>query len=405
MVSFGEARSIIAESIPKAPSEVVPLLEVHHRILAADVFSDVDIPPFDNSSMDGYAIRSEDTIGANDHQKAILNLAGEVSAGDVFQGSLQRGSAIRIMTGAPVPAGANAVLEQEAVLSANGSIQIGVEVSEGKNIRHKGEDIRRGDIVLKMGMRVSSAALGVLSSVGKPSIEVMKKPLVAFITTGNEVVEIEEPLLPGKIRNSNAYTLWGLLKESGCEPLKLGKVRDVEADLEQRIREGLSHDMLVTSGGVSVGKYDLVLETLKKLGVEILFWKVNIKPGMPVAFGMYKQPDAGRHVPVFALPGNPVSTIITFLQFVRPAIQKMMGLSIQPLTLQAVLEHPISKKDGKRHFSRGILRNENGKLFVSTTGSQSSGVLSSLVAANCLIIVREEQKELRVGDPVDVELL
>lgn len=406
MISFDEAKRTILEHVPTLPKEKVALLEACHRVLTTDIVADEDIPSFDNASMDGYALHSEDTVGATGAHNVSLTMEGEVAAGEVYPGTLGKQKAIRIMTGAPIPQRANAVLEQELVVAQNGFVKIGMHVTEGKNIRRKGEDIHKGDVALRKGTVLTSAPLGVLASLGIPNIQVYRKPNVALVTSGNEVVNVEEKITAGKIRNSNSYTLWGLVKECGCEPVQLGNARDSEEESERKIKEGLTQDVLITSGGVSVGKYDFVLKTLEKLGVEIKFWKVNIKPGMPIAFGIYSA-SSRLPVPVFALPGNPVSTMVTFLQFVRPALQKMMGMDLQqaPLQLRATLEHDIQKHDGKRHFSRGIVRNENGNLIVKTTGSQSSGVLTSLALANCFIILPEETKELKAGSVVDIELL
>lgn len=406
MISYDEAKGIILGLVPTVLTENVALLEAYRRVLATDIVANEDIPPFDNASMDGYALHSEDTASATGAHNVSLTLAGEVAAGEVYPGILEKQRALRIMTGAPIPQGADAVLEQELAAMHNGFVAIGTHVAEGKNIRRKGEDIRKGDVALRKGTVLASAKIGVLASLGITNVPVYRKPRVALLTSGNEIVDVEEKVTAGKIRNSNSYTLWGLVKECGCEPIQLGNARDSEQELERNIEEGLAHDVLITSGGVSVGKYDFVLKTLEKLGVEIEFWKVNIKPGMPIAFGMFSA-SARLPVPVFALPGNPVSTMVTFLQFVRPALHKIMGMDLpqEPLRLRATLEHDIHKHDGKRHFSRGIVRNENGNLVVQATGSQSSGVLTSLASANCFIVLPEETKDLKAGSVVDIELL
>ncbi len=407
MLSFDEARELISSRLPVLASEPVSLARALNRVLASDVVADHDIPSFDNSSMDGYALHASDTAGLSPGSGGVhLEVAGEAGAGTVLSATLARGTVIRIMTGAPLPPGADAVLEQEQVVVRNGSIEIAVIVPEGKNIRRKGEDLCAGETVMTRGSILRAGHLGVLASLGKTEIVVYRRPKVGILTTGNELIDVEEPLAPGKIRNSNAYSLLGSVLESGGEPIRLGKVRDEERDLEGAIRKGLENDALVTSGGVSVGKYDLVLETLKNIGVEIVFWKVNIKPGMPLAFGVYRMSGTGKPVPVFALPGNPVSTMVTFLQFVRPALFHMGGREGEgALRLNATLEHDIRKHDRKRHFTRGVVRNEQGRLIVRTTGTQSSGVLSSMVRANCLITLREEQMEIRAGEEVEIEFL
>ena len=406
MLSFQDARRAILQTVPTMSTESAVLREAYHRILAADVVAGMDLPPFDNSSMDGYAIRSSDTANATGGNRMRLNIAGEVSAGQISRRELQPGTAVRIMTGAPIPEGADAVIEQELVDLRNGVIELHTRVAEGRNVRRRGEETQKGEIVLRKGTRLTPACVGVLASLGITHVELHVRPSVALLTTGSEIVGVEEPLAPGKIRNSNAYTLWGLVVESGGNPVDLGKAGDDEEEIRSKIELGLQNDVLVTSGGVSVGKHDLVLHVLKELGVAIQFWKVNIKPGMPMAFGLYRSAQS-RIVPVFALPGNPVSTMVTFLQFVRPALTRMSGgVDDKPsLKLSAKLEHDIPKTDEKRHFSRGIVRNVQGNLFVRTTGSQSSGMLSSLVIANCLIVIPEERKDLKAGDEVEIELL
>ena len=404
MISVDEARKTVVDSVFPVGVERVPLLEAHHRVAAADVISNDDIPPFDNSSMDGFALMAEDVQRA-DQDPVRLKLVAEVPAGDPSGLRLAPNTAAQIMTGAPVPDGATAVIEQELIQVRNGSIHVTVPVKKGKNIRKRGEDIRAGDTAVRKGSFLQAAHLGVLASIGASSVEVYKRPKVAFFTTGNELVEVGPALSPGKIRNSNTYSLFGLIRETHCTPVNLGVVRDDEAALQEKVVQGLAHDALITSGGVSVGKYDLILRILAELQVEQKFWKVNVKPGGPVAFSTYEK--AERKVPVFSLPGNPVSTVVTFLQFVKPGLEKLMGMQpIRPLlTLKAFLEHEIKKTDKKKNFSRGILRNEMGKLLVKTTGSQSSGALSSMVAANCLVLIPEDKEVLKAGDEVEVELL
>jgi molybdopterin molybdotransferase len=407
MVSAFEARRIVLDNLPTLSTETVGLRASLHRTLAVDIIADADIPPFDNSSMDGFALRAAETIGASKGQPVRLRLGGEVKAGDVASQPLRPGESVRIMTGGMIPPGADAVLEQESAVLEGGWVHIEVPSSSGRNLRRKGEDIAKGAAVLRGGTLLEAASLGVLASLGIARVEVFRKPKAAVLTSGDELIDVHEPLRPGKIRNSNSYSLYALLEDDGCEPRDLGGARDDEEELRSRIREGLTCDLLITSGGVSVGEHDLVLKVLKELGVEIKFWKVNIKPGMPMAVGLFRAPSSDARTLVFALPGNPVSTRVTYMQFVRPALRSMMRReeSTQAYHLLATLEHDVVKRDGKRHFSRGILRNEKGRLFVRMTGSQSSGVLSSLVAANCLVIIPEETVEIKAGSDVEVELL
>lgn len=406
MKSAQEAREMILSSVKALSSELVSLLESHRRVLAEDIVAREDIPAFDNSSMDGFALQAADTDGASETAPVQLHIAGEVAAGAISVPELSAHTALRIMTGAPVPPGADAVLELEAVKTQNGCVQVSMPVHAGRNIRRRGEEFRAGTVVLHRGTYLRAAHLGVLATLGYTKVQVFRKPSVAFLTTGDELVDVGQPLQPGQIRNSNAYALWGLLREAGAEPVNLGTARDDARMLYEKFQSGLAYDALLTSGGVSVGAYDLVIKTLKRLGVQQQFWKVNIKPGMPLFFGLYHDDQQQRDVPVFGLPGNPVSTMVTFLQFVRPALDKMVGLTDRPpIRLKARLEHDLVKREGKRHFVRGMLRNENSRLTVQTTGMQSSAALSSMALANCLIVIPEERTEIKAGEEVEVELL
>ena len=405
MINAAQAREIIVQSIVPSPVEECSLTQCEGRVLASDIVAPHDVPLFDNSSMDGFAVRVKDIQSSSRETPALLKLSSEIPAGRSASEEVRPGSAMRIMTGAPVPAGADAVVEQEMAETKNGMVGVVGPVTPGRNIRRKGEDIKEGTTVLKAGRALTPARVGVLASLGIQMVRVCKKPRVALLVTGNELVEVEKNPGPGQIRNSNGFTLEGLIRQSGGEPVNLGIVPDTPADLAARLRMGLVHDAVVTSGGISVGKYDLVLETLKSEGVEIRFWKVNIKPGMPMAFGIWNSKKRAG-VPVFALPGNPVSSMVTFRQFVRPGLEKLAGLEpVEPLRVKAVLGENIRKDDGKRHFVRGIARNGTNGIIVITTGSQSSGVLTSMATANCLIILPEDARGMKQGDSVEIELL
>ena len=406
MINADEARRQIVGAVTPGETEPCSLPSCLNRVLAEDVVASHDIPPFDNSSMDGYAVRSADVGGASNERSVRLTVQGEIAAGRSESRPLRQHHAYRILTGAPIPPEADAVIEQEVTEGLNGAIKVPAGVTSGRNIRRRGEDVKAGSAVLHKGLRLTPSRVGILASIGCVKMTVFRKPVVAVLPTGDELVEASEPLGPGKIRNSNAYTLEGLIAGSGCIPRNLGIARDDESDLREKIVRGLETDALVTSGGVSVGDRDHVLDILKSLGVEIVFWKVNIKPGMPMAFGVFHHPS-GRHVPVFALPGNPVSSVVTFLQFVRPGLERIGGLSqsSERMRFPAVLKNDLRKADGKRHFVRGICRNENGGLVVEPTRTQSSGVLTSLSDANCLIVIPEEVRSPKAGDTVEVELL
>jgi len=401
MTNANDARRIVLQSVSMVPSEQLPLQTVLGRFLAEDIVAPHAVPRFDNSGMDGYAVRTEDLA---ENTKTVLRLQGEVTAGKVFEGSLFPGHTIRITTGSPVPEKADAVVEQEQVAQRNGSIEFAGSPQKGRNIRRCGEDIQMGAVALTKGSRLDPAALGVLASLGIQTVTVHRKLRVAVLTTGDEVVDFRKEPAPGQIRNSNAVSLEGLLKEDGCDVEMLEIAGDTPEDLRRKIAEGLEFDALVTSGGVSVGSHDHVLEVLESLKVDVKFWKVNIKPGMPMAFGIR---TSGRVVPVFSLPGNPVSTMVTYIEFVRPGLRKMTGMKEpgEVQTLPAVLGENLRKADAKRHFVRGIFGTEKGRIVVRATGSQSSGVLSSLARANCLIIIPENVQNPAAGDQVEIELL
>ncbi|MEX1138533.1 MAG: gephyrin-like molybdotransferase Glp [Bacteroidota bacterium] len=405
MIRADEGRRIITGSITPVAAETCVIGDCLGRVLAADIPAPRDLPPFDNSSMDGFAVRAEDITKATRESPVHLKLAGELPAGKWTAETLRPGFAMHVMTGAPIPPGADAVAEQELTESENGNVRIFSPVARGRNVRRKGESLNAGALALRKGVRLSPASVGSLAAMGIKQVSVYRRPVAALLCTGNEVVDLDRAPGPGQIWNSNAFTLRGVLQNCGIRVVDLGIVADEKEQLAARLREALTHDAVITSGGVSVGKYDLVPDVLKSLGVEIKFWKLNIKPGMPMAFGI-GTPDS-RPVPVFALPGNPVSTLVTFDQFVRPGLEKLSGVeSPEPrLRIKAALEEPIQKKDGKRHFIRGIARNAGDGIVVTTTGTQSSGVLMSLVKANCLIILPEESGSLNKGDVVEIEML
>lgn len=365
--------------------------------LAQDIVAGEDIPPFANAGMDGFAVNTND-------QRTEFNIIGEVQAGSLFEGEIGSGQTVRIMTGAPLPRGADAVVEQEAVVVEGKTIRLSESIFKGKNIRQQGDDVKVGETIILKGTKIGPAEMGLLASLGVSHVNVFRKPVVAILTTGNELIGVSEIPGPGQIRNSNAYTLFAMLTHLECETKILDPARDEEGSLQTSISKGLGYDVLITSGGVSVGKHDRVIEIMRQAGVDIKFWKVNVKPGKPLAFGILQKGE--QSVPVFALPGNPVSAMVTFLEFVKPGLLKMMGAtSTDSLTITAELEENISKHDAKRHYLRGIVRNDFGRLVVRTTGTQSSGVLSSLVKANCLIILPEEKRHFIVGEKVEIRLL
>jgi len=398
MINAQKAITIILDSVRPLGTITVSLQHALGLVLGEDITSIENIPQFDNAAMDGYAVLTQDI----QRVPTVLTVVEEIAAGSIPKGVLQSRQAMSIMTGAKIPAGCDAIVQQELTERiSNEQVKVLQTVPVGHNIRRAGADIQKDSLVLSNGQRLRPQEIGILASLGKRFVEVYRRASASILATGNEVVDIQQPLPEGKIRNSNAYTLCALVQELGCEAKNIGIAHDDRNDLRSKMTEGLRSDMLITSGGVSVGKYDLVVDVLKELGAEIKFWKVNIKPGMPLLFGLYHKK------PVFGLPGNPVSTIITFLQFVKPALLKMMGHTVGEtgFRIHARLDEDIRKTDGKRHFVRGVLESRNGSLVVRTTGAQVSNILTSLSKANCLIILPEEAEQVRAGEQVEVELL
>jgi len=412
VISVEEALAKIINSIQILDSEGKPLLDCLGQVLAEDVYSPFDVPPHDNSAMDGYAVQSESITGANYKNPKVLRVVGEVAAGRVSDLKVGPGTAIRIMTGAFIPSGADVVVPFEDTDEINrkqaaiSKTKIGVRVSlaEGCNIRRRGEDIAQGELVLTKGKLLRPADIGVLASLGKSMVSVIRRPLVGILATGNEVVEINQPLLPGKIYNSNSYSLAAQVLRYGGIPELLGIAPDDVQQLTAAVREGLECDILVTSGGVSLGDYDVVKQVLATEG-NVSFWTVRMKPGKPLAFGMFKRSD-GKQIPHLGLPGNPVSSMITFEVFARPAILKMMGRSnLVKSNITAVMEDSVGNKDGRRIFARVVVTRRDGKYFAHITGPQGSGILSSMTKANGLAIIPENTKEVKPGAPVEVMML
>lgn len=378
-----------------------PILEALNYVVAEDVSSPERIPPFDNSAMDGYAVRAEDTAGASEKNPVELNVLMDLPAGRHTETVLGDGEAIRIMTGAPIPAGADTVVQVELTeRPSGGRVRILEEHARDRNIRRAGEDIEIGQEIVRKGETLTPAKTGLLASIGKKTVKVIRKPVVAVLATGDELLEAGEPMRPGKIRNSNSFTLISQIRSCGAEAQYLGIARDTRQEVIDRLRAGMTADMIVSSGGVSVGDYDYVKDALEELDVKFLFTKVAIKPGKPTVFGLLQ----GK--PVFGLPGNPVSSMVIFEEFVRPALLKMMGRQkLFRKVVDAVLEEDIAKKPDRMHLIRGIVREENSAYYVSTTGPQGSGILVSMDRANALILFPQGTKRLKKGERVKVQLL
>jgi molybdopterin molybdotransferase len=397
MIEYADAlRAIIARAKP-LPSETVPLLGSLGRTLARDIKAAAPVPPFAKATMDGYAVRAEDTAPAGGKGFVELDVIEDLPAGRVGRRKVGPGEAVRIMTGAPLPAGADAVVMVEDTERSDGRVRIRRGVSAGDNIGQAGEDIMKGALVLERGSVVGPAEAGMLASLGRASIRVARRPRLAVIATGDEIVEPGEPAGPGRIRNANGYSLTAMAVQAGAEAAYLGIARDKSSSLRAKIKRAEGGDILVLSGGVSVGDYDLVKDQLRTLGVRPVFWQVNIKPGKPVFFGV-----RGRQL-VFGLPGNPTSAMVTFHLFARTAIARMLGRkAVEPQRAAAVLESDVRLKPGRTQFLRGVLAAEGPVLRVEPYADQKSGVLRSMVASRCLIHVPAGTARLEKGARVEI---
>ncbi|MBI3948392.1 MAG: molybdopterin molybdotransferase MoeA, partial [Armatimonadetes bacterium] len=350
-------------------------------------------------AMDGYAVVSADTVGASARSPVRLRVVGDLPAGRVPAGAVRPGTAVRIMTGAPVPDGADAVVMVEDTTTAADEVSIRREARPGENVRDAGEDIRAGDLLLTPGTYLRPAHVGICAVAGRPDVLVYGVPTVAVVSTGDEVVDPGEPLLPGKIRNSNLYTLVAQVTEAGARVHSACHVPDEPEALRRALAAAAAADVVVTSGGVSVGDYDLVKEILAEEG-QVEFWKVAMKPGKPMAFGRL------RGKPMFGLPGNPVSSMVTFEVAVRPALRKMMGhLRLLRPEVSATLLAPLRHKPGRREFVRAVTTFGGGGCETRATGDQGSGILTSMLRANSLIIVPEEAADVPASETVTVALL
>ena len=399
MISVDKALEQILGVINPLRLEKVTILEALGRVLGENITSDRDIPPLPNSAMDGYALRFEDTLGASREKPAVLNVIDDVPAGRVSTKTIRPGQAIRIMTGAPIPAGTDAIVRVEDTEKDADRVRVFVAVRKGLDIRPAGEDVKKGELVIPKGKVIRPAEVGMLAALNRSDVAIHRRPKVAILSTGDELVDIGGKLAPGMIMNSNSYSLAAQVAECRAVPLRLGIARDTREDLVSKFEEAKGADLIVTSGGVSVGDYDLVKDVMGELGA-MRFWTVAMRPGRPLAFGVI------GGVPVFGLPGNPVSVMVSFEEFVRPAILKMSGFKnlFRP-SVKAVLKEGLQKKAGFRHFLRAVVELKEGKYYVVTTGEQGSGILKSMVMANGLIVLPEDVTSLMAGDEVTVQLI
>ena len=421
MMNPDAALEIILSSVSMLGTGQVSLRDSFGRALAEDVRADTDLPPFDNSAMDGYAVIAEDTRGAARDNPVKLKVIGEQPAGKADAGPVTPGAAVRIMTGAPIPAGADAVVivedTQSCSLPSEGrvgersdEVLIYREAFLGANIRRAGEDVTRGQVVMRKGTVITPAGMGMLASVGAVEVSVFRKPRTAIITTGDELVDASERPGPGQIRNGNQYSLLGQALRAGCEVSTPQRTSDDKQEIERVLSSAAeTADIVIVCGGVSVGDYDYVKDVLDKLG-EMRFWKTAIKPGMPLAFGHI----GGK--PVFGLPGNPVSCMVCFDIYIRPAIRRMMGdESKRTEAVRGMVTDDIRHKPGRREFIRAVTtyslpsqgrvgERSDGGYTAKPIPKHGSGMLSSMVEANSYIVVREDSGDLSAGDEVEIVL-
>ena len=400
MIQVQEALDKILSQIQFKGVEKIPLDQALGRVLAEDVVSRVNNPPLDNSAMDGYALIAQDIQSATPENPVKLEVVEEIAAGYTAKGTLKPGHTMRIMTGAPIPPGADAVLMQEDTQKDGNSILCLDRADVEENIRRAGEDVKIGEGVLKKGTTLSPAHIGMMAVVGRSQIAVSQRPTVSILSTGDEILELDETPQGPQIFNSNGHMLAAQIKSAGGIPLYLGIAKDTEKDLMEKFEWALKADIVVSSGGVSVGDYDLVKSSLQKMGQDMLFWKVAMKPGKPLAFGRIGK------IPIFGLPGNPVSSFVSFEQFVRPSLRKVLGCSdLSHKTVQAKLTRTIHKKPGRLHFLSSIVSWTDGEYTVTPAGEQGSGILKSAANANGLLIFPLEADEIKQGQEVAVQLL
>jgi molybdopterin molybdotransferase len=409
------AQQCVLDAVKVPGAESVRLGQSLGRVLAEDIRANRDQPPHDVSAMDGFALRSADVANA----PATLEVIEDIKAGKMPARTVQAGQCARIMTGAPVPQGADAVIRVEDTQAMSDmKVQINCSVKRGNDIRQRGEAMRDGEVVLKSGAEITPGAIGMLAMVKRSSVQVVRQPRVAILSTGDELEGLDDPFDANKIPDANSYALMAQVQALGMQPVLLGIARDTPEELRRYLQDGLKYDVLLVSGGTSVGVHDYVRPTLEALGVQMKFWRVAMKPGHPMAFGVktFAEPAnavAGDTVQsaiqdafVFGLPGNPVSSMVCFEQFVLPALRRMMGHTrIHRRTIEARLAHEVKHNHSRTEFVRVMLHKEAGGYTAASTGNQGSGILDSMFRAEGLMIVPSASKGLAAGTCVTVQLL
>jgi len=412
LISVEDALNKILGVVSVLEAESKRLLDCLGQVLDEDVYAPFNVPPQDNSAMDGYAVQFTSIQEATDKNPKILTVIGNIAAGSVPEMVVEAETAVRIMTGAFLPKGADVVVPFEDTdeirrkeLSLSKS-EIGIchALPLGANIRRSGEDIAEGELVMTKGEILRPASIGILASLGREFIRVIRRPVIGILATGDELVELSQSRVNGKIYNSNSYTLAAQIIRYGGIPKLLGIARDDLGQLSKAIHNGLDCDMLITSGGVSLGDYDVVKQVLATEG-DVSFWTVRMKPGKPLAFGTFVG-ENGKRIPHLGLPGNPVSSMITFEVFARPAICKMMGKEdLSKHRIMVTMEDPVKNIDERRVFTRVVVSEREGKHFAKLTGSQGSGILTSMLKANALAVIPETMKNISPGDVVEAFIL
>ena len=400
MISVQEALKTILDTCRPLGLEKVDILKAAGRVIGEDIDAQRNIPSAANSAMDGYAVRSADTKGVHALKPVELKVIETIAAGSAPRKTVQEGQAARIMTGAVLPKGADAVVRREDTVEKGKTVLIRVAVPQGLDIRFPGEDVIKGERVIASGSALRPGHIGMLAALGRAFVLVYQRPRVAILSTGDELVDIETDPAPGKIVNSNSYSLAAQVSACGGIPILSGIVRDTKEELVEAFQTARRADVILSSGGVSMGDYDFVKDVMGDIGNAMHFWQVAMRPGKPLAFGSIDG------TPLFGLPGNPVSVMVSFEQFVRPYLLKMQGHTrILRQTLKATSAQDVKKGSGVKNFLRAVVEKEKGRYIARLTGEQGSGILKSMVEANAFIVLDEDVTSVKKGEDVTVQLL
>ncbi len=400
-ITLEKAQQVLLDLVAPRGETCVSLFEAAGRILSQDVKAEKNIPSFDRSPLDGYAMRAVDIAAASRSNPVSLRVIEEIAAGYVAAHGLSEGTTIKVMTGAPIPEGADVVIKYEDVKRSGETIQVYQKLKSGSNIVPEGEDVKKGEVIARRGTRITPPVLGLIASLGIYAVPVFSKVKVALLSTGDELLEPSEEIRPGKIYNSNLYTLQAQCQELGVEPISLGIVADNQEAIAEQILKGIQEaDLVITTGGVSVGDYDLVQNAVDAIGAQTLYWKVLIKPGSAMLAAVKD------NTPIIGLSGNPASSLITFDLIVLPLLKKMLGQDKQlPAVMKAFLSEDFRKPSPQRRFLRGSLHKQNGQDYIKLTGVQANGVLKSMIGCNVLVDVPAGCQQLAAGDEVSAYII